>query len=636
MNTRNFIIIKYLKEVGEYVTAESLSALCHVSTKTILKDIKSINDDMKVSNNYIEVRPSHGIKLIIHDMDAFSNLSDSYRPFQDYFMLSVNEREDWIQKYLLEANDWIKADFLCEMLFISPSVLSQNLKEVRKSLKKYDLKLLQKPHYGMKVEGREFNKRLCLSQIYISYIDQREDFPGAQFKEEDLAFIQSINHIVENTLIDYEVAMSQVSVQNFVIDIYVSLKRIKQGILLKASEDMVIGISRWTDSVVAVELAKRLQEELNIKIEDQEIVSLSIHLASKRIIRNFDESIHRIIMNFDVNQILNNMLEAMNSKWHIDFHQDEELKSQLLLHLLPLEVRSRYNVVLQNPLIDKIKQQNILAYHLAVIACHQLHDYHGNYLSDEEIGYIALYINFALLRKQINEKKNVLVMCAVGRGTSRTLAYQVKELCGKYINEIKVIDYIGLKKYDFENIDLVVSSIPIKYELPVPKIEVNYFLSDLDKRRLETSLNEQEKFGMEHYISHVLMHMDGKTKEEVITHIIKQTFDDEEITTSIIENDQIGNYELENMTAILSCYTNQHSTQVIISVLPKPILWNMRKVQVIIIPIIGEPINSKIIDLYNELSYLVQNPLYLKRIIKKHTQEEIFKVFKEIEILREQ
>lgn len=42
MNTRNFIIIKYLKEVGEYVTAESLSALCHVSTKTILKDIKSI------------------------------------------------------------------------------------------------------------------------------------------------------------------------------------------------------------------------------------------------------------------------------------------------------------------------------------------------------------------------------------------------------------------------------------------------------------------------------------------------------------------------------------------------------------------------------------------------------------------
>ena len=42
----------------------------------------------------------------------------------------------------------------------------------------------------------------------------------------------------------------------------------------------------------------------------------------------------------------------------IDLTQDEELKSQLVLHLIPLEVRSRYNVVLHNPLIDKIKQQN--------------------------------------------------------------------------------------------------------------------------------------------------------------------------------------------------------------------------------------------------------------------------------------
>ena len=42
------------------------------------------------------------------------------------------------------------------------------------------------------------------------------------------------------------------------------------------------------------------------------------------------------------------------------------------LKLFPLEVRSRYNVVLRNPLIDKIKQQNILAYQLAVAACNHL------------------------------------------------------------------------------------------------------------------------------------------------------------------------------------------------------------------------------------------------------------------------
>ncbi|OKZ79358.1 MAG: hypothetical protein BHW07_04085, partial [Clostridium sp. CAG_433_25_7] len=120
-------------------------------------------------------------------------------------------------------------------------------------------------------------------------------------------------------------------------------------------------------------------------------------------IKTFDE-IEHIIKDFDVNQIVNTMLVNIQSQWHIDFSNDNELRDYLLLHLIPLEVRSRYNVVLRNPLIDKIKQQNILAYQLAVAACSHLVDYHGNNLSDEEIGYIALHLELALLRKKIKDK----------------------------------------------------------------------------------------------------------------------------------------------------------------------------------------------------------------------------------------
>lgn len=482
MNERNYTILKYLKENGEYVTSENLSALCNVSTKTILKDIKLINEDMKSTKNYIDVKTSQGLKLVINNVDEFINLCNSYRSLQDSFVFSVNEREDWIQKYLIESNDWVKSETLCEMLFVSASVLSQNLKGIRKSLSKYDLKLVQKPHYGMRVEGREFNKRLCLAAIYISYIDQRDDFPGNQFNSNDLLMIQNISQILENVMVKYQISMSEVSVQNFIIVIFVSLKRIKQGILLKATEEMIIDISRWTDSVVAVELAKQIHKHLGIEMSDQEIVSLSIHLASKRIIRNFDESIHRIIKDFDVNQIVNTMLVNIQSQWRIDFSNDNELRDYLLLHLIPLEVRSRYNVVLRNPLIDKIKQQNILAYQLAVAACNHLVDYHGNNLSDEEIGYIALHLELALLRKKIKDKKNILVMCGVGRGTSSTLAYQIKEMYGKFINEIQTVDYIGIKSYDFEDVDFLITSTPIKNKLPIPVIEVNYFLNNNDKK----------------------------------------------------------------------------------------------------------------------------------------------------------
>lgn len=633
MNTRNYTVLKYLKEVGEYVTSEQLSAICHVSTKTILKDIQSLNEDMKVTDNYIDVKPSYGLKLVINDIDAFSDFSASYRPFQDYFVFSVNEREDWVQKYLIEEDKWIKSEYICEMLFISPSVLSQCLKTIRKSLAQYDLKLVQKPHYGMKVEGREFNKRLCLSAIYMTYIDQREDFPGKQFNEEELEVINTITSVLDNVLTRFEISMSEVSVQNFIIDIFVLLKRVKQGILLKATEKMVIDISRWTESIVAVEIAKEIKKQLDIELGDQEIVSLSIHLASKRIIRHYDESIHRIIQNFDVMQIVDNMLDNIAEQWHIDFTQDRELCSMLTLHLIPLEVRSRYNVVLQNPLTIKIKQQNILAYQLAVSACNQLVDYHGNNLSDEEISYIALHIELALLRKQIKEKKNVLIMSGGGRGTSSILAYQIKELYNKYINEIKMVDYIGIKKYDFSYVDLLITSAPIKEELPISIIEVNYYLTEQDKKKIKNYLDDQEIFHMSLHLEEnlILRNINISKKEDVIAYMIQHTIKQEDLIEKMIENDYIGNYELENMVAVLSCQANIPESKVIMAILEKPILWNKRKVQLIIMPIIGAHMNLQVLDLFKELSLLVQNALYIKKIIKQQNYKDILDIFADIE-----
>lgn len=633
MNTRNYTVLKYLKEVGEYVTSEQLSAICHVSTKTILKDIQSLNEDMKVTDNYIDVKPSYGLKLVINDIDAFSDFSAAYRPFQDYFVFSVNEREDWVQKYLIEEDKWIKSEYICEMLFISPSVLSQCLKTIRKSLAQYDLKLVQKPHYGMKVEGREFNKRLCLSAIYMTYIDQREDFPGKQFNEEELEVINTITSVLDNVLTRFEISMSEVSVQNFIIDIFVLLKRVKQGILLKATEKMVIDISRWKESIVAVEIAKEIKRQLDIELGDQEIVSLSIHLASKRIIRHYDESIHRIIQNFDVMQIVDNMLNNIAEQWHIDFTQDRELCSMLTLHLIPLEVRSRYNVVLQNPLTIKIKQQNILAYQLAVSACNQLVDYHGNNLSDEEISYIALHIELALLRKQIKEKKNVLIMSGGGRGTSSILAYQIKELYNKYINEIKMVDYIGIKKYDFSHVDLLITSAPIKEELPISIIEVNYYLTEQDKKKIKNYLDDQEIFHMSLHLEEnlILRNINISKKEDVIAYMIQHTIKQEDLIEKMIENDYIGNYELENMVAVLSCQANIPESKVIMAILEKPILWNKRKVQLIIMPIIGAHMNLQVLDLFKELSLLVQNALYIKKIIKKQNYKDILDIFADIE-----
>ncbi len=634
MNTRSQKILRYLKDREEYVTSETLSALNNVSSKTILKDIKSLNEDLKHTDNFIEVVPSMGLKLVVNDIEKLVNFYNSINHSNKFLIQGVVEREEWILNYLLESNEWVKVETLCHKLYVSQSVFSQNLKFVRRALRKYDLTLSQKPHYGIKVDGREFNKRLCLAEIQISRIYQIEEFPGTHYDAEELYSIKKIENIVDRILTQFKISMSEVSVQNFVIQIFISLKRIKSGMFLKSSNDMVLDIAHWRESVVAVEIAKMINEELGVEMRDQEIVSLSIHLAAKRIIRETDESIHKIIEDFDVPALVNNMINNIKKKWQLDFTQDNELYTQLELHLIPLEVRSRYNVVLRNPLIDQIKQQNILSYQMAVTACENFYDYHGNRLSEDEIGYIALHINLALLRKQINNKKNVLIVSGIGRGTAHTLAYKLKDIYGKYINEIKTTDYIGLNNYNFSDINLLISSMPLKNKYPVNTVEVNYFLKEHDIKQIEKYILNQKAFNIKNYLhKNLCIYSKAKNKEDVISYIIRNAIDDNGLSQIIINSDEVVSNELDNLVVMLSLNcVSQSKTRVIICVLSKPILWCEKRIQLVILPIIGEPIDSSTLKLFKELTCLIQDPIFVKRVIRHKSFEEILKIFDEIEV----
>lgn len=151
---------------------------------------------------------------------------------------------------------------------------------------------------------------------------------------------------------------------------------------------------------------------------------------------------------------------------------------------------------------------------------------------------------------------------------------------GKYINEVKTADYIELNNYDFTNINLLISSIPLRRDFSVPSIEVNYFFSDNDKKRIETILCDQEVFKIRDYIDKrmVLTSINADTKEEAISFIINSTNYDKNIIQEIIENDKVANHEL---------------------------------------------------------AYMIKNPLYVKRIIRKKTYEEIIAIFEEIETVLE-
>lgn len=60
-------------------------------------------------------------------------------------------------------NNYIKLATIEDEMFVSKSTIQNDLKEVRKILENYNLSIVNRPHYGLYIEGDEFMKRICLS-----------------------------------------------------------------------------------------------------------------------------------------------------------------------------------------------------------------------------------------------------------------------------------------------------------------------------------------------------------------------------------------------------------------------------------------------------------------------------------------
>ncbi len=71
MRQRQLVELISLLIGGEYVTADKLSALIHMSPKTIRLRLKSAADEVKQHGGAIESKPRYGYRLVIVNPVAF-------------------------------------------------------------------------------------------------------------------------------------------------------------------------------------------------------------------------------------------------------------------------------------------------------------------------------------------------------------------------------------------------------------------------------------------------------------------------------------------------------------------------------------------------------------------------------------
>ena len=640
MNDKRFL--KLFKLLSNSKTPKKSEEICEeldIAPRTLRNDFKKYKSTFLDNGVNLISKPGVGYQFEIINQDLYfgfiQELIKNETHGQSLIPVYPEERIHYLIKLFLSTEQYIKIEELEEKLFVSRSTLTNDLKDVREILEYYHLDIENRPNYGMKVIGKEFYKRACISKYYF-YTDSYEDVVLKSEKKENKEIIKNLLY---ETITENNFTLTDIGFENLVIHIMILLMRMGKLPEDEKIEAIYKNLENDKEFEIASSLVKKLEKKFNVKLPKKEIYYITIHLLGKKSMQYNNDN---MLISQETQELLTYIFEHIKENFQLDFSQDFELFRFLALHFQPMMNRLKFGLYIENPLIDKIKQENQLAFEISLYVGSLIKEAKKYDVNVNEVGYIALH--FALALERYNEKtksKNIIVVCASGAGSSQILFYKLKQKFKNYINEAKVANVYELLNIDQSKYDYIISTVPITFKTSIPIINVQYFLDEEDIEIVSNIFTDAEKeyAFIDKYFKDELFFKDlmGDTKEEVIKNMCFKINKVMEIPENfyrlIIEREEMAPTEFGNSIALphpIKPTTNE--TFVAIGILKKPIKWDKQHVKFVFI-ISTKKDSTESLSLFNEsISALVFNKKAMAKLEKEPTLNIVKKIIKEMAI----
>ncbi|MBP3040652.1 hypothetical protein J9303_14265, partial [Bacillaceae bacterium Marseille-Q3522] len=112
-------------------------------------------------------------------------------------------------------------------------------------------------------------------------------------------------------------------------------------------------------------------------------------------------------------------------------------------------------------------------------------------LTDEEIGYITLYFQISI-EDRLPKKIPILIECSSGIGTSHLLSEKIKKMFPN-LEIRKIVAQHRIKKKDYDDVELVISTVKKNSIVDKPTILVSPILNDADKQKIDQFISDYWK-----------------------------------------------------------------------------------------------------------------------------------------------
>lgn len=485
-------LIAYLLNHHGYVAGSQLSTILHVSTKTIVRNVKKINAESS-DGPIIESKRGRGYRL--NYQNYLKGKNETTVPQNVSNLSTVERRNEVIKKLLVTSPEKQQVKDVFSKFYVSDSVISFDLKIIRTMLEKYHLTVHRENEYVW-IEGKELDIRTAINSLLVSdnvisishflqenqYIRKRD----ASFVTRQLGFIEE--QMASDITYPYNV--------NLFSHLYVLIERYQNvGSLVESDFEVTDAEKETMDShpkmeKISQQVVANLSRYLNTQLPSIEVYYLFQYLSSSRV---NDTSISVNDVSDHVRAVTDYLIDKVTQDPQYRYLNSNELFTNLANHIKPLLNRLENNIKVKNNLLGQISLEYPHLFKVVKNATAELSKrYDLNKIDDEEVGFITVYFAQAVENKR--PPINVVAVCTTGFGTAQLLKAKLE----KRFSELNIIDVVSSRdlagKIDhYPDLDLIVSTIELPKSIKVPTLIVSAILTLEDQERLDKKVDEIRK-----------------------------------------------------------------------------------------------------------------------------------------------
>ena len=587
MNTRALSIIKILLNSVEPVSSLALSQEIGCSTKTIQNEIKEVNKELK-NCEIVSIRGiGYKIEGNLDDIDIKN--SDLY----DY------DRVEYIIKKIINISstdkDTIKLEDLADSMYVSLSTVKNDLKEVKKILNEYNLKISSKHKQGICIEASEED----IIKFIINYSNKVDN--SLNIKD----FLN--NNIIENLFSIKKILLDTLSYENMILTDN-EFKNIVNYISIYLSRN------NTNQSDFIKEYIKKYKSKKEKPISEDE--QLLIRKAIKEFCRD------------------------LNIATSINLSHDKVFEECLFNHISNLYKRADLGINQYEITAGEIKLKYPFAFELGKIAKKTIEKNLNMEISEDEVENIALHIGGALERIDKRDEKKVyktIIVCTSGVGTSMLIKSKLENIFKGKLEIIKVIPSYLIDYVNVLDIDFVISTVEVNLE-NINVIKVSPMLTDKEIKLIEKYIETENVYidlDIQNLFSSELFFKDIKaeTRSQVIDimskKLVEKGYIDDTMRQSYFERETIATTEIGNMVAIPHGANGEvYENKVAIGILKEPISWEVGKVRLIIMLALDKEKILDYEDVFSKIYKRVDSIAKVISICENKSYEKFIKLFK--------